>query len=73
MTVRSNRYAVRQQRTMPSVIAECQYVGCGWYRDVSGTSNSELARAAAKRHVEGTGHSVLVERKIVTYLEPSTR
>jgi hypothetical protein len=54
-------------RTMPSVFAECE--DCDWHRDVAGTSDSDNARAAAKRHAHGAGHLVRVERTTTTYID----
>lgn len=57
-------------RTMPSMIAECEHCGCGWFRDVAGTTLSDRARAQAKAHAKATGHEIRVERTITTRFNP---
>lgn len=58
----------RVQRGRPSVLAECEDCNRRW--DAVGTSDSDNARASAKRHADSTGHTVYVERAIGTYLNP---
>jgi hypothetical protein len=60
---------VRISRGVPALGAECEQ--CDWFRDERGTSKADNARAAAKRHVESTGHTVYIQRSIGTYIRPS--
>ena len=51
-----------------SLIAQCQ---CGWTRESDGTRKDDAAtRAAARRHVISTGHTVSLQAVHTTHYAP---
>jgi hypothetical protein len=58
-------YRLTVHRGRPHCVAQCEDCGKRW--EGFGTTSSDNARAAAKRHAEQTRHTVFVERTAATY------